>query len=170
MDYCVRHRRGDASLASGAVVQVSARAILRWGDCLLALQGLRALLPHLRSSVDECDARTMSTFQFLDSVVKSHEMNIFRTSRNRATFHYDRLLPASCLQEIVKAEPDRPWSYLVGSEPLEWRFELAETPPTRPRRRESSSSCWPRSIDRGRGRAHTEGGRSRCCFHRTIFQ
>src|SRR5271166_4271917 len=28
-----------------------------------------------------------------------------------------------------------------------------KTPPTRPKRRESSPSCWPRSIDRGRGRS-----------------
>jgi hypothetical protein len=104
--------------------------------------------PKLRSSVDECDARTISTFQFLDSVVKSHEMDVFDRLRNRATFHYDRQLPALSLDEIMKDEPNRPWSYSVGSEPLDWRFELADAVMDRIIIREAFRLRGPRGPER----------------------
>jgi hypothetical protein len=85
-----------------------------------------SISPRLRSSVEECDARTISTFQYLEAVVKSSDMDIFDAIRNRATFHYDRQLPIKSLEEIAKLDRDQLWSYSVGSEPLDWRFELAD--------------------------------------------
>jgi hypothetical protein len=80
----------------------------------------------LRSSVDECDQPTISDFRVLENVIKSPEMELLRKLRSRATFHYDEQLPFKSFQEIAKDQPDRAWSYSEGSEPLDWRFELAE--------------------------------------------
>jgi hypothetical protein len=110
--------------------------------------------PQLRSSVDECDARTSSTFQFLEEIVKSSEMDVFDRLRNRATFHYDRQLPLLSFEEIAKSDPDRRWSCSVGSEPLDWRFELADAVMDRIVIREVFRLRGPRGPERT---AKTEG-------------
>jgi hypothetical protein len=58
--------------------------------------------------------------------VKSKEMDLFRVLRSRATFHYDQRLPLLSFAEIAEKQPDRQWSCSAGSEPLDWRFELAD--------------------------------------------
>jgi hypothetical protein len=76
--------------------------------------------------VDECDKHTISASRFLEEVVKLREMKVFHALWNRATFHYDQQLPLLSLEEIAEKQPDRQWSCLAGSEPLDWRFELAD--------------------------------------------
>jgi hypothetical protein len=80
----------------------------------------------LRAAVDRCDAQTVEAFQSLDDFVRSPEMKILDRFRNRAAFHYDRQLPERHVREIALQSPDAIWSYSMGSEPLDWRFELAE--------------------------------------------
>jgi hypothetical protein len=79
-----------------------------------------------RDKKEECDKQTISAFRFLEDVVKSGEMKVFHALRNRATFHYDGQLPLLSFDEIAEKQPDRQWSCSAGSEPLDWRFELAD--------------------------------------------
>jgi hypothetical protein len=104
--------------------------------------------PRLRSSVDECDGQTISAFQFLEDVVKSDEMKVFDALRNRATFHYDRKLPLLSFEEIAEKQPDRTWSCSAGSEPLDWRFELADAVMDRMMIREVFRLRGPRGPER----------------------
>jgi hypothetical protein len=105
-------------------------------------------LTHLRSAVDECDKHTISAFRFLEDVVESKEMDLFRVLRSRATFHYDQQLPLLSLAEIAKQQPDRQWSCSVGSEPLDWRFELADAVVDRMMIREVFRLRGPRGPER----------------------
>ena len=82
--------------------------------------------PALRDSVCACDARTIADFVELESFIRSPDMKIFDRLRNRTTFHYDRQLPKKSLDEIARDEPGRLWTYSMGLEPLDWRFELAD--------------------------------------------
>lgn len=80
----------------------------------------------LKAAVDRCDARTVAAYQALDTFIRSPEMKTLDRFRNRAAFHYDRQLPERHLREIAQHSPDAIWSYSMGSEPLDWRFELAD--------------------------------------------
>jgi hypothetical protein len=79
----------------------------------------------LREAVDKCDHRTVTDFKELEAISKE-EREQFRKFRSRTTFHYDKQLPDRVLKEIAKNVPDRPWSYSMGREPLDWQFELAD--------------------------------------------
>jgi hypothetical protein len=83
-------------------------------------------VPDLRAAVDRCDAQTIDAYQALDTFIRSPEMKILDRFRNRAAFHYDRQLPERHLREIARHSPDAVWSYSMGSEPLDWHFELAD--------------------------------------------
>jgi hypothetical protein len=80
----------------------------------------------LRAAVDRCDAQTLAAFRDLEAFIDSAEMKVLDKIRNRASFHYDRQLPERSLQEIAELSPDKPWSYSMGSEALDWHFELAD--------------------------------------------
>lgn len=82
--------------------------------------------PALRANVDLCDAQTARDFDALENFIASKEFKVFNLFRNRAAFHYDRQLPQRHLQEIAAHSPELQWSYSMGSEPLDWRFELAD--------------------------------------------
>jgi hypothetical protein len=80
----------------------------------------------LRAAVDQCDRHTVAEFEELEAILNSPERAIFNVIRSRMTFHYDLQLPKQTTQEIADAEPDRPWSYSMGHEPLDWHFELGD--------------------------------------------
>ena len=82
--------------------------------------------PTLRATVDRCDAQTVAAFRDLEAFIGSAEMKVLNTLRSRASFHYDVQLPERSLREIAQHSPDRPWSYSMGSTPLDWHFELAD--------------------------------------------
>lgn len=71
------------------------------------------------------------------SVAKAfHEVNAYRKlepnkkrlakMRNCAAFHYNEKLPVRIFKEVEKQAPDRCWSYSMGDEALDYRFELGE--------------------------------------------
>jgi hypothetical protein len=65
-----------------------------------------------------------------------HEVNTYRKleankkrlakMRNCAEFHYNEILPVRMFEGVEKQAPDRCWSYSMGDEALDYRFELAE--------------------------------------------
>ncbi len=75
-------------------------------------------------------------------------MELFRVLRNRATFHYDHKLPLLSFEEIAEKQPDRQWSCSAGSEPLDWRFELADAVVDRMMIREVFRLRGPRGPER----------------------
>ena len=82
--------------------------------------------PALRAAVERCDVRTIASFHAVEAYANSSESKSLDTLRNRATFHYDLQLPAKVLNEIAEDYPDLPWSYSMGTEALDWHFELAD--------------------------------------------
>jgi hypothetical protein len=82
--------------------------------------------PALRAAVDQCDARTRENFNKLVAMLISPERDQLNRFRNKATFHYDKKASAEHLQAVIAADPTAPWSYSVGSTPLDWSFELGD--------------------------------------------
>jgi hypothetical protein len=80
----------------------------------------------LRAAVDKCDTQTVAAFRSLETFIDSSEMKALDTLRNRASFHYDRQLPERSLREIAHQSPNKSWSYSMGSEALDWYFELGD--------------------------------------------
>jgi hypothetical protein len=101
----------------------------------------------LREAVNKCDHRTVADFKELEAISKE-EREQFRKFRSRTTFHYDKQLPDRALKEIAKNVPDRPWSYSMGREPLDWQFELADAIVDRMVVREVMGVKMPKSSER----------------------
>src|SRR5271157_2691942 len=59
-----------------------------------------------------------------------------------------RIWPAKYLGEIAKSEPDRPWSYQMGTESLGWHFEIADAVVDRMMVREVYRQKGPRGPER----------------------
>lgn len=80
----------------------------------------------LRAAVDACDARTVASFKVVEAFADSNGINSLDRLRNRATFHYDRQFCLESFGEIANLDPNRDWSYSMGSDSLDWHFELAD--------------------------------------------
>jgi hypothetical protein len=80
----------------------------------------------LRAAVDQCDARTRENFGKLVAVLNSPERGRLSRFRTKATFHYDREMPAKHLRAVIASDPTATWSNSAGSTPLDWHFELAD--------------------------------------------
>jgi hypothetical protein len=106
--------------------------------------------PHLRSAVDDCDETTVRDFRTVEEFVNSSEMDLVKDFRNLAAFHYDKTRPGKCLGEIAAAEPSRSWSYSMGTESLDWHFELADAIVDRMVIREVFKLTGPRGPERWR--------------------
>ncbi|MDR3488415.1 MAG: hypothetical protein P4M05_26380 [Bradyrhizobium sp.] len=82
--------------------------------------------PPLRAFLDDCEERTIRTFQELETFIRSPDMKTLDKMRNRVSFHYDRQLPGKNLKEIAAITREEYWTYSMGSEPLDWHFKLAD--------------------------------------------
>ena len=82
--------------------------------------------PLLRASVDAWDARTVASFKVVEAFANSNEIKSLDRLRNRAIFHYDRQFCLESFREIADLDPNRDWSCSVGSDSLDWHFELAD--------------------------------------------
>lgn len=102
----------------------------------------------LRAAVDRCDPRTVAAFESVERYANSVESKSLGRMRNRAAFHYDQQLPVKVLSEIAEHNPERNWSYSMGTENLDWHFELADAVMDRILVREVYGQRGPQSPER----------------------
>jgi hypothetical protein len=91
------------------------------GHVYEALKMIKVLSEHpkFRDAVMDCDGQTIDEFLLIESILKSPEMAILENLRNKAAFHYDRLLPIENLKEILKELPDQAFAYSMGDDGLD---------------------------------------------------
>ncbi len=82
--------------------------------------------PSLLAAVDACDPQTVASFKAVERFANLDEIKSLDRLRNRATFHYDRQLCLESFEEIAEIDPNRFWSYSMGSDSLDWHFEFAD--------------------------------------------
>jgi len=80
----------------------------------------------LRKAVQQCDAKTRSSFDAVAAFLGTDDYRMLLRIRNNASFHYDRKLAVKALQQIDKSFPDHRFTYALGSDPLDWYFELGD--------------------------------------------
>jgi hypothetical protein len=85
-----------------------------------------AATPKLRAYIDQCGASTTTLFSELETFVNGQDHGLLLRIRNNASFHYDGKLAVRYLEAIVQKSPDHVSSYTLGTETLDWHFELSD--------------------------------------------
>ena len=81
---------------------------------------------HLSDVVARCDKRTRASFEAVAKFIGSDDHNLLIKIRNTLSFHYDRKLAKRAIERIAKAEPNYVSSFSLGTEVLDWHFELSD--------------------------------------------
>ena len=83
--------------------------------------------PRLLDAVEKSGKICKDAFADIRSYwsVKAHRDYLIKL-RNSAAFHYNAKLPARAVREIEERAPGRVWSYSMGHNAIDWRFELGE--------------------------------------------
>jgi hypothetical protein len=82
--------------------------------------------PTLRALVDRCDERTIESFEKVAAFLGTPDHYILLRFRNNAAFHYDRRLLGRHLKRLVDRNPGHVSTYSMGTEQLDWYFEVAD--------------------------------------------
>jgi hypothetical protein len=98
------------------------------GHVYEALQIIKkiARTPKLRAYIDQCDAQTVGLFSELETFTNGPDHELLLRIRNNASFHYDVKLAIKYLKELVQNKPDDVSLYTVGTETLDWHFQLSD--------------------------------------------
>lgn len=81
---------------------------------------------QLLARVGKCTRQTASSFQVVAAFLDSDDCKLMAKMRNVAAFHYNKKLSMRRLTKIVESFPDHRTSYSIGSETLDWYFELGD--------------------------------------------
>jgi hypothetical protein len=82
--------------------------------------------PKLRKAVEQCDDKTRSSFDAVAVFLGTNDYKMLLRIRNNASFHYDRKLAVKALEQIDINFPGHRFTYALGSDPLDWYFELGD--------------------------------------------
>lgn len=80
----------------------------------------------LMAAVDRADEATKRSFQVVAKFLDGADYNMMAKMRNVLAFHYDPKLTLRRLQKLVEKWPDHATMYSLGSETLDWHFELGD--------------------------------------------
>ncbi len=80
----------------------------------------------LMATVDRADKRTQESFQTVAKFIDDPDYNIMAKMRNVIAFHYEPKLAVRRLQKLVDKSPDHSMLYSLGSDTLDWYFELGD--------------------------------------------
>jgi hypothetical protein len=78
------------------------------------------------AAVDRADRTTRESFETVAKFLGSDDHKILAKMRNVVAFHYEPKLTIRRLQKFVDKWPNHSTMYSVGSETLEWHFELGD--------------------------------------------
>jgi hypothetical protein len=83
--------------------------------------------PRFRDAVYRCDRMTVEAFEQVERFIEApDEMEMLERFRNKIGFHYDWWLSGETLRDMMEKHASDIWSYSMGSESLDWHFELAD--------------------------------------------
>jgi hypothetical protein len=80
----------------------------------------------LMASVDSADKATKKSFQVVAKFLDGADYKMMAKMRNVVAFHYEPKLTFRRLQKLVDRWPDHSMMYSLGSETLDWYFELGD--------------------------------------------
>jgi hypothetical protein len=81
---------------------------------------------NLMAAVDRADRATRRSFETIAKFIGSDDHRILAKMRNVVAFHYEPKLTMRRLQKLVEKWPSHSTTYSIGSETLEWHFELGD--------------------------------------------
>jgi hypothetical protein len=82
--------------------------------------------PELLKRVDQCDRQTVNAFRVAQGFIGSDDYRLLAKMRNVAAFHYDAKLSVRRLISLVEKYPTHVSGISMGSETLDWYFELGD--------------------------------------------
>jgi hypothetical protein len=82
--------------------------------------------PKLREAVQDCDGETRRSYAKLRVFRESSDYKVLMLIRNKISFHYDETLTVRALERLVERNPNEISSFSMGTETLDWYFELAD--------------------------------------------
>jgi hypothetical protein len=80
----------------------------------------------LRTAVEQCSAGTQAYFKAVAAFLGTDDHKVLLRIRNNAAFHYDSKLAVKALDQIAKDFSASPFKYSLGTDPLDWYFELGD--------------------------------------------
>jgi hypothetical protein len=80
----------------------------------------------LMSAVDRADRATRQSFETVKKFLDDDDYKMIAKMRNVVAFHYGPKLMLRCLQRLVEKWPNHSTMYSLGSETLDWYFELGD--------------------------------------------
>lgn len=82
--------------------------------------------PELLKRVEQCDKEVLANFNTVAAFLGSKDHTILAKLRNVVAFHYDPKLALRRIKRIVELDPEHQFSYSMGSDTLDWYFELGD--------------------------------------------
>jgi hypothetical protein len=82
--------------------------------------------PKLREAVQDCDSETRKSYATLRAFRASSDYKVLLLVRNKISFHYDETLSIRALERLISRRPNDISSFSMGTETLDWYFELAD--------------------------------------------
>jgi hypothetical protein len=94
-------------------------------EALLIIEEIKQTASLVRA-VERCDIRTQRSFEAVATFLYTEDFKRLRRLRNNAAFHYDSKLGLRALHQIIEKYPGDTSSLSLGSETLDWYFELGD--------------------------------------------
>lgn len=81
----------------------------------------------LMHRVERCELPTIKAFEIVAAFIGTDDYKVMAKMRNVAAFHYDPKLTLRRLKSLVEKYPGHVSGISMGSETLDWYFELGDT-------------------------------------------
>jgi hypothetical protein len=82
--------------------------------------------PDLMRTVNSCDTKTIDSFDTAAKSLESSDFALLARLRNNTAFHYNVELPLRRLKRLVERWPNHVTPFSLGSDTLDWHFELGD--------------------------------------------
>ncbi len=82
--------------------------------------------PRLKARVGQCSKAVNQCFDTVVQFLGTDDYGLLATLRNNVAFHYGSKLPIRRLKRLVDTQPDHRFGYSMGSDTLDWYFELGD--------------------------------------------
>jgi hypothetical protein len=80
----------------------------------------------LKEAVQDCDSETRESYAKLRAFRASSDYKLLLLIRNKISFHYDPTLTIRALERLIQRNANEISSFSMGTETLDWYFELAD--------------------------------------------
>jgi len=94
-------------------------------EALLLIDKIRTS-DEMKAEVEKCEQKTRDCFTAVCKFFDTEDYKKLLRIRNNVGFHYDAKLGERAIKEIVENLPEDMSSMTLGSDPLDWYFELGD--------------------------------------------